>query len=50
MTPRPGRVFTELSFDAPHPRPAGFRTSADYAAHCRVTTEALSAAMASEAA
>ncbi len=50
MTPRPGRAFADLSFDTPYPRPAGFRTSADYAANCRVTTEALYDAMGSAAA
>jgi NitT/TauT family transport system ATP-binding protein len=50
MTPRPGRAFAELSFDTPYPRPTGFRTSADYAANCRVTTEALYNAMGSAAA
>jgi NitT/TauT family transport system ATP-binding protein len=46
MTPRPGRVFTELPVDAPHPRDAGFRTSAEYAGLCRKTSDALAAAMA----
>jgi len=45
MTPRPGRVFTELAIDAPHPRDERFRTSAAYAALCRSTSEALAAAM-----
>ena len=31
MTPRPGRVFTELAIDAPYPRDQRFRTSAEYA-------------------
>jgi NitT/TauT family transport system ATP-binding protein len=47
MTPRPGRVFTELAVDAPYPRDESFRTSAEYARHCRVTSQALSRAMAS---
>ena len=46
MTPRPGRVFTELAIDAPYPRDQGFRTSAEYAAHCRLASEALAAAVA----
>ena len=46
MAARPGRVFTELSIDAPYPRDQTFRTSADYAALCRRTSEALSQAMA----
>ena len=46
MTPRPGRVFTELKIDAPYPREERFRTSAEYAGYCRLASEALSAAMA----
>jgi NitT/TauT family transport system ATP-binding protein len=46
MTPRPGRVAAELAIDAPHPRDARFRTSAKYAALCRMTSDALAAAMA----
>jgi NitT/TauT family transport system ATP-binding protein len=45
MTPRPGRVFTELAIDAPHPRDTRFRTSAEYAAACREVSGALAAAM-----
>jgi len=45
MTPRPGRVFTELPVETAHPRDAGYRTSAEYAALCRRVSEALSAAM-----
>jgi NitT/TauT family transport system ATP-binding protein len=44
MTRRPGRVFTELSIDAPHPRDENFRTSADYAGYCRRVSEALACA------
>jgi NitT/TauT family transport system ATP-binding protein len=44
MTRRPGRVFTELSVDAPHPRDESFRTSADYAGYCRRVSEALARA------
>jgi NitT/TauT family transport system ATP-binding protein len=44
MTPRPGRVFTELAIEAPHPRGQGFRTSPEYAALCRRASEALAAA------
>jgi NitT/TauT family transport system ATP-binding protein len=47
MTPRPGRVFTELAVDAPYPRDESFRTSAEYARHCRIASQALSRAMAS---
>jgi NitT/TauT family transport system ATP-binding protein len=46
MTPRPGRVFTELSFDPPAQRDRGFRTSAVYAQDCRRASDALGQAMA----
>ena len=45
MTPRPGRVFKELVIDAPYPRQERFRTSAEYAAYCRLASEALGQAM-----
>jgi NitT/TauT family transport system ATP-binding protein len=45
MTPRPGRVFKELVVDAPYPRQESFRTSAEYAAYCRLASEALGQAM-----
>jgi NitT/TauT family transport system ATP-binding protein len=48
MTPRPGRVFTELAVDAPYPRDERFRTSADYAGYCRRVSEALASAMVEE--
>src|SRR5262245_51659328 len=48
MTPRPGRVFTELAIDAPYPRDQKFRTSAEYAAFCRKASEALAVASAGE--
>jgi len=44
MTPRPGRVFTELRIDAPYPRDQRFRTSAEYGVLCRQASEALAAA------
>jgi NitT/TauT family transport system ATP-binding protein len=44
MTGRPGRLSSELSIDAPV-RDANFRTSAEYAGYCRVTSEALHRAM-----
>ena len=50
MAARPGRVFTELAIDAPYPRDQNFRTSAEYAALCRRTSEALAQAMAEGAA
>jgi len=46
MTPRPGRVFTEVAIPASYPRDEAFRTSADYAGYCRQVAEALSKAMA----
>jgi NitT/TauT family transport system ATP-binding protein len=46
MTPRPGRVFTEVTIDAPYPRDESFRTSAEYAGYCRIASQALSRAMA----
>jgi len=48
MTPRPGRVFTEVVIDAPYPRDESFRTSADYAGFCRRVSHALAQATASE--
>ena len=44
MTGRPGRVASELKIDAPG-RDAQFRTSAEYAAYCRVASDALAKAM-----
>jgi NitT/TauT family transport system ATP-binding protein len=46
MTPRPGRVFTEIAIDAPYPRDEHFRTSPEYAGFCRRVAEALAKAMA----
>jgi NitT/TauT family transport system ATP-binding protein len=45
MAARPGRVIREIAVDAPYPRDDSFRTSADYAAHCRRASEALKDAM-----
>ncbi|MGR3497081.1 ABC transporter ATP-binding protein [Citreimonas sp.] len=45
MAARPGRVIRELAVDEPYPRGEDFRTSADYAAHCRQTSDALHEAM-----
>jgi NitT/TauT family transport system ATP-binding protein len=45
MAARPGRIFTELPIEAPYPRDQAFRTSAEYAALCRRTSDALSQAM-----
>jgi NitT/TauT family transport system ATP-binding protein len=44
MTPHPGRIDADLSVDAPYPRDAQFRTSAEYAATCRRVSHALAAA------
>ncbi len=49
MAARPGRIFTELTIDAPYPRGGEFRTSTEYAALCRRTSEALGVAMAAGA-
>jgi NitT/TauT family transport system ATP-binding protein len=48
MAARPGRVFADVAIDAPYPRDQKFRTSADYAALCRRTSEALGGAMLDE--
>ncbi|MGE3305288.1 MAG: ABC transporter ATP-binding protein [Rhizobiaceae bacterium] len=45
MAARPGRVFEEVTVDAPYPRDEAFRTSPDYAALCRRTSDVLAAAM-----
>jgi NitT/TauT family transport system ATP-binding protein len=44
MTPRPGRIAAEFRVDAAEPRGEDFRTSAEYAAHCREVSVALSRA------
>ena len=46
MAARPGRVLSEIAVDAPYPRTAAFRTSADYAARCRLASARLAEAMA----
>jgi NitT/TauT family transport system ATP-binding protein len=45
MAARPGRVVEDIAVDAPYPRDEVFRTSAEYAAHCRTVSEALHTAM-----
>ncbi|HKS87255.1 MAG TPA: ABC transporter ATP-binding protein [Pseudolabrys sp.] len=45
MTPRPGRVFTEIEIPAAYPRGEDFRTSAEYAGLCRKVAQALGEAM-----
>lgn len=44
MTARPGRAASEIAIEAPD-RNAQFRTSSEYAAYCRRTSEALARAM-----
>jgi NitT/TauT family transport system ATP-binding protein len=46
MAARPGRIVSDLAIAAPYPRTEAFRTSADYAAQCRLVSEQLSGAMA----
>ena len=41
MTPRPGRLAAEFRIDAAEPRNDEFRTSVEYAAHCREVSVAL---------
>ena len=50
MTPRPGRISDIVTIDADPLRDESFRTSADYAAHCRDVSQALARATATEAA
>ena len=45
MAARPGRVIHELEVDTPYPRSEAFRTSAEYAAHTRATSDALGEAI-----
>jgi NitT/TauT family transport system ATP-binding protein len=44
MTPRPGRISAEFRVDAAEPRSEEFRTSIEYAAHCREVSIALARA------
>jgi NitT/TauT family transport system ATP-binding protein len=44
MTPRPGRLAAEFRIDAAEPRNDDFRTSVEYAAHCRAVSIALARA------
>jgi len=46
MAARPGRVMADLANEAPYPRDALFRTSADYAHLCRVASGTLKLAIA----
>lgn len=45
MAARPGRVIEEVTVTAPYPRDEVFRTSAEYAAHCQVASQALHRAL-----
>jgi NitT/TauT family transport system ATP-binding protein len=45
MAARPGRVVEEIAIPAAYPRGMDFRTSADYAAHTHVVSDALLQAM-----
>jgi NitT/TauT family transport system ATP-binding protein len=44
MTPRPGRISAEFRIDTAEPRAEDFRTSVEYAAHCRAVSIALAQA------
>lgn len=46
MAARPGRVIADLTNEAPYPRDALFRTSAEYAHLCRIASETLKKAIA----
>jgi NitT/TauT family transport system ATP-binding protein len=46
MAPRPGRVVADIVVDAAYPRGEEFRTSGEYAGHCREVSQRLSMAMA----
>lgn len=45
MAAHPGRVYTDVTTDAPYPREEEFRTSAAYNENCRKVSEALHNAM-----
>ena len=49
MTARPGRIHSQIRIEAPYPRAEAFRTSAEYAAICRVASNRLVQAMGTEA-
>ena len=46
MAARPGRVMADLKVDAAFPRDEQFRTSAEYAHHCRIASDSLKKAIA----
>jgi len=45
MAAHPGRVYEELTVDAPYPRDDAFRTSRSYAESCRMASDSLKRAM-----
>jgi NitT/TauT family transport system ATP-binding protein len=45
MSPRPGRVLSDLPISAPYPRDDSFRNSGSYHEFCRTTSAALGGAM-----
>ena len=45
MAARPGRQIAEVAVDEPYPRAEDFRTTPEYAAHCREASAALHSAM-----
>jgi NitT/TauT family transport system ATP-binding protein len=45
MAPRPGRIIGEIKVDAPQPRTAEFRQTAEYQAHSRQVSALLASAM-----
>ena len=46
FTPRPGRIATEFTIEAPEPRAGRFRTSPEYGTQCREVSAALARVMA----
>lgn len=50
MAAHPGRVYDELTVDAPYPRDEAFRTSPAYAESCRAASASLKSAMGMESA
>ena len=48
MTPRPGRIVTEVPIELPQPRERSLRTSPHYAGLCAIVSEQLARAMAAE--
>ena len=45
MAARPGRQIAEIAVDEPYPRGEDYRTTPQYAAHCRAASDALHSAM-----